>query len=52
MLFFFLLALLCLGLLNWHLVILAIVFCLFLAYPVLMFIPIMGIVVYVLIKEK
>ncbi len=51
--FFLILALLCLGLINWQLMVLALGVTLFIAYPVLLFIPI-GVIVllFILKKEK
>jgi hypothetical protein len=50
--FFLILALLCLGLINWQLMIVVLGVTMFIAYPVLLFIPIGVILLYFILREK
>ena len=50
--FFLILACLCLGILNIHLVLLVVAITMFIAYPVLLFIPIGAILLFFILKEE
>ena len=50
--FFLLLALLCLGLINWQLMIVVLGITIFITYPVLLFIPVGVILLFFILKEE
>jgi hypothetical protein len=50
--FWLLVAMLCLGLINWQLMVVVLGIVMFIAYPVLLFIPVGGILLYFILKEK
>jgi hypothetical protein len=49
--FWLLIALLCLGLINWQLMIVVLVVTVFFAYPVLLFVPVICVVIYFIARE-
>jgi len=50
--FWLLIAMLCLGLINWQLMIVVLGIVMFIAYPVLLLVPVIGCVMYFIVKEK
>jgi hypothetical protein len=50
--FWLLIALLCLGLINWQLMIVVLGIVMFIAYPVLLLIPVCVILLYFILKEE
>jgi hypothetical protein len=49
--FWLLIAMLCLGLINWQLMIVVLGIVFFIAYPVLLFLPVICVVIYFIVKE-
>ncbi len=49
--FFLILACLCLGLINWQLMIVVLGIVMLMAYPVLLLVPVIGCVMYFIVKE-